>query len=66
MAHVHDNVTLVAQEHRDHQLTIRIPQRIRDALDAQAEAERRTVADVLNNLLEERYPASPPREKARR
>jgi hypothetical protein len=63
---MHDNGTFVAQEPRDHQLTIRIPQRIRDAIGAQAEAERRTVADVVNNLLEERYPPVPPREKARR
>jgi len=48
----------VSQEPRDHQLTIRIPQRIRAALDAQAALERRTVADVLNNLLEAHYPAA--------
>jgi hypothetical protein len=46
----------MSQELRDHQLTIRIPQRIRDALDAQAEAERRTVAAVLNNILAKLYP----------
>jgi len=55
----------VTQELRDHQLTIRIPQRVRDAIDAQAEAERRSVADVLNNLLEEHYPA-PSSSKERR
>jgi hypothetical protein len=55
----------MSQELRDHQLTIRIPQRIRDALEAQADEERRTVADVINNLLEEHYPAKP-REGARR
>lgn len=47
---------VMAHEARDHQLTIRIPQRIRDALDAQADRERRTVADIVNNLLEEHYP----------
>jgi hypothetical protein len=63
----HDNVTLlVTQEPRDHQLTLRIPQRIRKALDAQAKAERRSLADVLNNLLIERYPTVPLRKKRRR
>jgi hypothetical protein len=61
----HDNVVRVSQEPRDNQLTIRIPQRIRDAIDAQAEAERRTTADVVNNILEEHYPVTS-REKARR
>jgi hypothetical protein len=42
---------------RDHQLTIRIPQRIRDAIAAQADAERRSLADVLNNIFEELYPS---------
>jgi hypothetical protein len=61
---MHDNeVPPMSQELRDHQLTIRIPQRIRAAIDAQAERERRTVADVVNNLLEEHYPS---REGARR
>jgi hypothetical protein len=55
----------VSQELRDNQLTIRIPQRIRDMVEEQAARERRTVADVINNLLDERYPA-PPREGARR
>lgn len=41
---------------RNSQLTIRIPQRIREALDAQASRERRTVADVVNRMLEEHYP----------
>ena len=49
-------VSSMSQELRDHQLTIRIPQRIREALGAQAEAERRTVADVLNNILSKLYP----------
>jgi hypothetical protein len=54
----------MSQEPRDNQLTIRIPQRIRDALEAQATHERRTVADVINNLLEEHYPVE--REGRRR
>lgn len=58
----------MAQKLRDAQLTIRIPRRLRDAIGAQAEAERRTIADVLNNLLEDRYsaPTTPPRKRARR
>jgi hypothetical protein len=55
-----------ARELRDHRLTIRIPQRIRDALEAQATRERRTVADVANNLFEAHYPASASRERRRR
>lgn len=47
-------------------MTIRIPQRIRDAIDAQAEVERRSVADVVNNVLEARYPAPAPRKRAHR
>jgi len=56
----------MSTEPRDHQLTIRIPQRIRDAIDAQADAERRTAADVINNILEERYPAARDNERSRR
>lgn len=55
----------MSQERRDEQLTIRIPKRIREALEAQADQERRSVADVINNLLEEYYSAKP-REGARR
>lgn len=58
-------ISSVAQEPRDNRLTIRIPQRIRDALEAQAKDERRTMADVINNLLGERYPVVS-REKTRR
>lgn len=56
---MHDSlVSVMSQEfRRNSQLTIRIPRRIRDALDAQASREHRTVADVVNNMLEERYPA---------
>jgi predicted HicB family RNase H-like nuclease len=56
----------MSQERRDHQLTIRIPQRIRDAIGAQAEAERRSVADVVNNALATLYPAPAPKERRRR
>jgi len=43
-------------EPRNHQLTIRIPRRLRRALDQEAERERRTVADIINIVLEDRYP----------
>jgi len=56
---VHDIGTRVSQEPRDHQLTLRIPQRIRDAIDAQAARERRSVAAVINNALEKLYPPAP-------
>jgi uncharacterized protein (DUF1778 family) len=42
-------------EKRDQQLTIRIPRRLRDALDREAEADRRSVADIVVNMLEDRY-----------
>jgi predicted DNA-binding protein len=63
---MHDNVTLVAQEHRDHQMTIRIPQRIRDLIDAQADNERRSAADIVNNILEEHYSAARDSARSRR
>ena len=55
----------MAQELRDHQLTIRIPKRIRVAIDEHAERERRTVADVVNNALAALYPAVAPKERRR-
>jgi predicted HicB family RNase H-like nuclease len=56
----------VSQELRDRQLTIRIPQRIHDAIEAQADAERRSVADVINNALEKLYPPPAPTVERRR
>ena len=59
----------MSQERRDHQLSIRIPQRIRDAIAVQAEHERRSVADVVNNMLAEQYPdpaPKAPKERRRR
>lgn len=44
-----------AADKRDHQLTIRIPKHIREALEREAEAERRSVADVVNILLEDHF-----------
>ncbi len=40
---------------RDHQLTVRIPQYLRDELDREAERERRSVADIVVFILEDRY-----------
>ena len=59
-------VSLMSKERRDHQLTIRIPQRIRDAIGAQADKEQRSVADVVNNVLTAQYPAPAPKERRRR
>jgi hypothetical protein len=42
-------------EKRDHQMTIRIPKRLRDSLNREAEEDRRSVADIVVNLLEDRY-----------
>ena len=44
-------------EPRDCQLTIRLPQRLRDAIDREAEASMRSAADVVVLALEERYGA---------
>ncbi len=63
---MHDTLRFVAQELRDSQLTIRIPRRLRAAIDARAERERRSVADVLNNLIEESFPTSSMKKRAQR
>ena len=55
----------MTRERRDDQLTIRVPRRIREAIDAQADRERRTSADVVNNILEAHY-ASSTRDGSRR
>jgi len=56
----------MAQEPRDHQMSIRIPRRIRDALDGQAKHERRSAADIINNLLADYYPPRASSEEGRR
>lgn len=48
----------MASETRDCQLTVRIPRRIRDALGLEADGKRRTLADIVNNALANRYPAA--------
>jgi hypothetical protein len=53
------------QERRNHQLTIRIPKRIRVAIDAQATREQCTVADIVNHLFAATYPARVPKERRR-
>ena len=63
---LHDNVE-VTRKRRDNQLTVRIPQQLRDAIDVQAERERRTVADVVNNVMEAHYAVlAAARERGRR
>lgn len=42
-------------EKREAQITIRIPQYLRDALDAEAARERRSIADLVIFALEDRY-----------
>jgi hypothetical protein len=44
------------RELRDYQMTIRIPTRLYQALEKQADVERRSIADVVNNVLEKVYP----------
>jgi predicted HicB family RNase H-like nuclease len=56
----------VPQEPRNRQLTIRIPQRIHEAIEAQADTERRSVADIINNALEKLYPPPAVAERRRR
>jgi len=48
-------------------MTIRIPRRIRDAIEARAEREERSAADVVNKILAESFPAVSAKDaKARR
>jgi predicted HicB family RNase H-like nuclease len=47
----------VAQEQRDHQMTVRIPKRIHGLIRVQAEDERRSVADIINHVLAAYYSA---------
>jgi hypothetical protein len=53
------------RETRDSQLTIRIPQRLRDAIDRECESEQRTAADVVVLALEERYGAKRTRSRSK-
>ena len=57
---------LVPQEQRKHQMTIRIPERIRDLIKVQADDERRTAADVVNNILVAHYSARGNARRSRR
>lgn len=54
---VHDTARTLS-ELRDHQLTVRIPMRIRKHLNARAKSEKCSLADVVNHLLLERFPAA--------
>src|SRR5262249_36096914 len=44
-------------EPRDYQLTIRIPRRVYDELESEANRDHRSIADVVNIMLEQRYPS---------
>lgn len=50
----------MATEPRDYQLTIRIPKRVYDELESEAHRDRRSIADVVNIMLEQRYPSGRP------
>lgn len=52
-------------EPRDCQLTLRLPQRLRDAIDREAEATMRSAADVVVLALEERYGAKRTRKRSK-
>ena len=52
-------------EIRDAQLTVRIPKRLRLALERDADEHRRTLADILCGLLERQYGAPPAPKKWR-
>jgi predicted HicB family RNase H-like nuclease len=45
----------MSSEARDHQLTIRIPKRVREALKIEAACQQRTIADIVNDMLAYRY-----------
>lgn len=53
----------MSQEPRENQLTIRIPQRVRDAIDARADRDNCTIADVVNAILAESFPIAPAKDK---
>jgi predicted DNA-binding protein len=55
----------MSRERRDFQLTTRIPKRFHKALEELAAAERRTVTDIINNLIEAHVPNIPARKAAR-
>lgn len=45
----------MARDIRDNQFSIRVPERIKKALDDEATRERRSVSDLINVILEDRY-----------
>lgn len=55
---MYDNNIPVKRENRDHPLSIRIPERLFKVLEKQAESERRSIADVVNITLEDRFAAA--------
>ena len=65
---MHDNGTMTKTSSlRDHQLTIRIPKHLRDALDREVTEHPGpgvlSVADIVVHALEQRYNATPKRTK---
>lgn len=45
---------------RDYQISIRIPEVMHKSLETEAYNTRRTIADIINLMLEDRYPANRP------
>jgi len=56
----------MTRERRDVQISIRIPKRVVKAIDREADDSRRSRADVLNLILDQRYPRTKIRRRARR
>jgi hypothetical protein len=54
----------MATDPRTSRVNVRVPQHLRDALDREAERERRNLADIVNILLEDAIAAR--RKAARR
>ena len=48
---------VVPREVRNHQLTIRMPLRVRRLLDRQAKRDQQSVADVVNKIIVQHYAA---------
>lgn len=46
----------MSPEPRDSQITIRIPARVRDAIEQEAERDHRSISDVICMMLNHRYP----------
>ena len=50
-----DNDDMAKEDVRDARITVRIPSALKNALEREAERDRRSIADVLIFILEERF-----------